>query len=732
MKKETTISIKVLAIFLAATIPFGVLQAQQMDTTKVHSIKEVVISTSRSELDPDKVGRSISIISNEQIKASGANTLAEVLSQQEGIYIVGTGQNPGQIQNLFMRGANSNQTAIMIDGVRLTDPSGVDNSIDFSEISMANIDRIEIVRGSQSTLYGSSAIGGVINIITKKNQDPGIHVDADLRGGTFGTQTSMFSQSVFANYSHKSGFYANVGIYNNKTNGLDATIDTVTDQMNTHGQTLFMHQHRERDGFMKTDLSAKLGYRIEKLDLFVSYSRSHQKADIDARAYTDDHAYTVDFNRNLYSFGGSYKITPRFNVAYIGSISDLTRIALDDSSIVDSAGTYNHNYYKGTYKASTANHQLQANYRVKGMNAVIGVDAFNEKMTAQTFSFNSAYNYELKQNYDSLKINVNSISEFAHVDLDGSLFNNSWNIIGLSLGARNTQHQLFGNNLTWEINPSLKVSGNGLLFASWSTGFNAPSLYQLYAPDQDPGSHITRGNPTLKAETSTSMEFGFKQKVNDNVSFHFSFFKTIVENSIDYVYLWDNSKPVNSLGYMDYRGDTYVNIGRQTNQGFEVGLSTKISEKLFISGNVSLINGKLDYDPASINPAHTQGNRVQLFTNGAFLDKGTESFGLVRRPSTANISATYKLLKNLSVRADMRYAGPRSDIYYNSNLGPNGAQSTKGMGDYMLVDLFVKYNIIKGLSAGLRVENIFDEKYYEIYGYTTRGRSLYLNLRYSF
>jgi vitamin B12 transporter len=731
MKKENTFSNKVLTVCLAAMIPVGGLVAQ-VDTAKVHPIREVVISTSRSELDPDKVGRSVTVISAEQIKNSGANTLAEVLSQQEGIYIVGTGQNPGQLQNLFMRGANSNQTAIMIDGIRITDPSSTDNAIDFSEISMSNIDRIEIVRGSQSTLYGSSAIGGVINIITKKNLTPGIHVDADVRGGTFGTQTAMTSQSIFVNGTHRSGLYFNAGIFNTASKGLDATVDTVTEQMHTHGQTLYMHQHRERDGFSKTDLNAKLGYKKNKLDLFVSYATTHQKANIDAGAFSDDPAYTVNYNRNLYTFGGTYKWTPKFNISYIGAFSELTRVALDDSSVVDSAGTYNHNYYKGTYKGSTMNHQLQANYRVKGLNVVIGGEAFNEKMTAQTYLFNSAYAYEMKQNLDSLHISVSTMSEFIHVDLDGSLFNDKWNVLALSLGARNTQHQLFGNNLCWEINPSLKVAGNGLLYASWSTGFNAPSLYQLYAPDQDPGSHITRGNPSLKPETSYSMEYGFKQRVNDQVSFHFSYFKTVVDNSIDYVYLWNKNKPVDSLVYTDYKGDTYVNIGKQTNQGFEFGVNTKVSEKLFVSGNISLISGKLEYDPANIDPGHIQGSQVQLFNNGTFLDKGAQNFGLVRRPSTANLSFTYKPLRKLSVRADLRYVGPRTDVYYNSSLGPDGAQSGKGMGDYTLVDLYINYKIIKGLSAGLRVENLFDEKYYEIYGYTTRGRSAYLNVRFAF
>ena len=699
----------------------------QQDSAEIHRIREVVISATRSEQDPDSVGRSITVISSEKIRNSGASTLAEILSREEGIYIVGTGQNPGQIQNLFMRGANSNQTAIMIDGIRMTDPTATDNAIDFSEISLADIDRIEIIRGAQSTMYGSSAIGGIINIITKKGRTPGLHVDADVRTGVFGDQTSMFSQQIGLNYTFKNGFYASGEVFNNLTHGLDATVDTVTDPKN------YTHNHRERDGFQKTDGIGKLGYHNEKLDVFASYKRVHQKADIDAGAFTDDPAYTVEYTRNLFTWGGSYKLNKHLSLSYIGGMTSMKRVAIDDSSIVDYQGNYNHNYFRGVYQGSNLTNEIQANYRTKGINAVIGAGAFNEKMTSDNFFYSTSFGiYESHLNLDSLHISVNTTNVFAHLDLDGSLVKDSWKIVALGLGIRNTQHDLFGNNLTYEINPSLKMANNGLLYVSWATGFNAPSLYQLYDADQDPGSHITRGNNTLKAETSASFEAGFKQKLNSNVSYHFSYFHTVVDNSIDYVYMWAKNKPVDSLNYTDYKGDTYVNIGKQTNQGVEIGLSSKLSEKLFLSGNVSLINGKLDYNPANIDTTHTHGNQIQLFTSGAFLNKQVHTYGLVRRPSTANISLSYKPCKKLYIQGDVRYVGPRYDIYYSSALGPFGAQTTQGIGDYILVDLSARYQIMKGFSAGIRAENLLNEKYYEIYGYTTRGRGFYLNLRYSF
>ncbi|MFI5149693.1 MAG: TonB-dependent receptor plug domain-containing protein [Bacteroidia bacterium] len=704
------------------------------DSSQVRKIREVVISATRSEQNPDSVGRSIIIISAEQIRNSGVNTLAELLSREEGIYITGTGQSPGQLQGIFMRGSNGNQTAIMIDGIRMTDPSTADNSIDFSELSLLNIERIEIVRGAQSTMYGSSAIGGVINIITKKNDSPGIHIDGGVTGGMdqknpdlAKKNTLMSTQHLGLSYNRRDGFYVRAEIFNSGTNGLDATVDTATSTKD------YMHMHRTRNPFTKTDEVIKAGYRKGKLDAFASFKRTDQKVNIDNGAFSDNPAYVTRFNRNLLSWGASYKVNPAFSLSYIGGMTSLKRVTTNDSSVVDTLGNYNHNYSKGTYTGSTATNELQVNYRVKGLNAVLGLTTYNEKMSMDYSDLYTAFgrsDYHI--NLDSLHISVNTYSFFAHADLDGSLFKPSWNKVSLGLGIRNTQHELFGNNLTYEINPSVKVGNKGLLFASFATGFNAPSLYQLYDADVDPGSHITRGNATLQAETSNSMEFGFKQNVNEHVRIHVSFFKTVVDNTIDYVYLWKKNKPADSLTYLDYRGDTYLNIGRQTNQGVEVGVSSKVNETFFVSANISLVNGKLDYDPASINPAHIQGSQVQLFENGAFLNNKVTTYGLVRRPSTANISASWKPCRRFYLQGDVRYVGPRTDVYYNSTLGPYGAQSTRGMGDYTLVDLAGTYRICRGLSAGIRIENLFDEKYYEIYGYTTRGRTFYLNMRFSF
>ncbi|MBN4081212.1 TonB-dependent receptor [Caldithrix abyssi] len=709
-----------LSITVMSTTQIGF--AQQQDTLKIFPFKEIIVTATRIEKNGADVGRSITIITSDHIKNSIYNSVAELLSQQEGIYIVGTGQNPGMIQSIFTRGANSNQTLIMLDGVRITDPSTPNNAPDLSELSLANVEKIEIVRGPHSTLYGSSAIGGVINIITKKGTMPGFNVDVEVKAGTFGNGTSAFSENVFLNYTTQAGFYINAEIYNANIKGLDATIDTVTNPN--------VYNIRDKDGLDKRDLIGKIGFKNDKFDVFASYKKTDQRKDIDKRAYIDDDNYTLDFNRNLFTHGASYKINDRLNLKYIGGLSDMTRVAVDDSSAVDDLGNNDHTYFDATYKGSISTNEIQGNLKGKGLDMVFGGGLYNETMTFKTYYINTAWAYESMSDLDTLDLNISTNNIFVHIDLNGILVNEKFNRFSLALGGRLINHSTFGSNPTYEINPSFKVNDNALIYASYSTGFNVPSLYQLFSPNKNFTSGIARGNKNLKPETSASYEFGFKQKITDNLSFTVAYFNTEVNNAIEYVYLWNKNTPVDLLSWSDYHGDTYLNLGQQSNRGIEFSINSKMSNNLYLAGNFSLISGKLNYGPSDINSSQTEGNHVQIFGNGTFLNKEVEVLGLVRRPNTANINLTYKPFKKLALRLDLKHIGSRNDIFYNSQLGPYGALGIKGVSDYSLLDFSAKYDFNNHFSTGMRVGNIFDTKYREINGFTTRGRGVYFNLRY--
>ncbi len=195
----------------------------------VKDLREVTITATRTDKNILDLGRSVTVITAEEIRNSNYNSLADILSQESGFYLPGNGQTPGSNQSVFLQGANSNQTAIFIDGIRISDVSTVNNVIDLSEISLHDIERIEILRGSHSTLFGSSSIGGVINISTNKPSKQGLSSNGGFSTGTFGTGTSILNPYADIAYRFRKGLYVSGSGDFSSVSGLDATIDTVID-----------------------------------------------------------------------------------------------------------------------------------------------------------------------------------------------------------------------------------------------------------------------------------------------------------------------------------------------------------------------------------------------------------------------------------------------------------------------------------------------------------------------
>ncbi len=700
-----------------------------LDTLKTYTLPEIVVTATRSEKNPNDVGRSVTVLTAEQVKRSLMHSVGELLAWQAGMYTVGAGQNFGANQTVFLRGAAGHQTAVMVDDVRLTDPSGVNNALDLSELSFVGIDRLEIVRGAHSTLYGSSAIGGVVNLITQKNRTPGFHTDVRAWTGTFGKGTSQFGQELFLNFTDLSGLYLNGSVLNNRVKGLDATVDTTTDPKTFN--------RRDRDGLTSLDLMGKAGFRNDEFDAYVSLKRHTETKEIDRAAYRDDDNYRLDFRRTLLTYGVSYQPNARWNLKFLGGSSDMRRYAVDDSSVVDNAGNTDQTYADAEYTGTTTTNEFQTTLRLPGFEAVSGAGIYKETMGSKSFYYsNSIFGpFEFATNLDTLGLHSTTKNLFLHLDFNGYLLHASADRWNLAIGARLNYHSAFGNYSTFEVNPSVRFANGGIIYASYSTGFAAPSLYQLFAPDRDFTSGITRGNSGLKPERSRALEVGLKHSLNADTRFSVSFFHTVTDQTIEYVYLWEKDVRIEELGNdfrrNDFRGDTYLNLGTQTASGFELTVHAKVHDRLTLDGNVSLVKGTLRYSPSGLDPTQTHGHHVQLYNTGAFLSTEAESAELVRRPGTLNVGLTYAPLGDWLLRLAVKHAGSRSDVYYDSQRGPFGALGTVPVAQYTIVDLSQQYFFSDRLSVSARVENVFNRKYLEINGFTTRGRGIFLSVRYA-
>jgi vitamin B12 transporter len=267
-----------------------------------------------------------------------------------------------------------------------------------------------------------------------------------------------------------------------------------------------------------------------------------------------------------------------------------------------------------------------------------------------------------------------------------------------------------------------------VVYGSLSTGFNAPSLYQLYDPTVGYGAVRSKGNKDLDAERSVSMEVGLKHEFGTESYLTVSAFHTRVADAIEYVYLWNKDVEMNELGSSDNRGDTYLNIAAQVTQGIE--LTGRIGiKKIFIQGNISWIKASITASPNDLNKAHTQGHHVQLYNYGMFLENEVDIDNLTRRPElTGNVTYGYRPFKSLLITLAHRYARSRYDVGYMGDLGPWGALANFDVDSYHLFDAAAHFQINKNWSVGTKVENLSDESYQEILGYATRGRSLYFNV----
>jgi vitamin B12 transporter len=199
------------------------------------------------------------------------------------------------------------------------------------------------------------------------------------------------------------------------------------------------------------------------------------------------------------------------------------------------------------------------------------------------------------------------------------------------------------------------------------------------------------------------------------------------------VYLWNGTKAINRLDFSDFRGDTYLNTGKQTNSGFEMGLDIKLAEQWQFHTNLTYNRGTLEYSPQFLDVAKTKNNHVQLYSTGAFLIGATETPDLVRRPENiTNTSLVYTPSSAWQITADVRTVSSRSDVFYNPSLGPFGALGRNTTGGFALFNLSGNWKMRSNVNVQINCFNLFDKEYTELNGFATRGRSLFASIRYQF
>lgn len=511
------------------------LHAQTTDSTAASVLDEVIVTANKFPQKQSSTGKVITVISKEQIEKSSGRTVSQLLNEQAGITINGALGNLGSNQTLYMRGASSGRTLILVDGIPVSDPSFIQNDFDLNLLSLNNIERIEIARGAQSTLYGSDAIAGVINIITvNKEVTKPLHVKATVAAGNYGT----FRGNVQAyGKSGKLSYNARYGKLTSK--GFSAAYDST-------GTKNF-----DNDGYNGDVASASAQYQLTSelsVRSFVQYSK--YKTDLDPALFTDETDYTSSSKILLTGAGFQYKKNNwSINGAY--QYSENTRGYLNDSvQVLPFSFT---RFSSDNYKARSQFVELYSNVELsKNFTLLHGAD----------HRFNSMHNESaLISPFGSFPSEFKDTSHSQSSLYASLFFHDNAQKLNIELGGRLNVHSRYGSNHTYTFNPSYKLSEHFRVFANIATGFKAPTLYQLYS---------AYGNLNLKPEHSITHEFGVQQQ-HQKISSRVVYFHRKIEAGIDF----------------DNRTFSYFNIIRQTVNGLEAELSVKPLSTLSLTANYS-------------------------------------------------------------------------------------------------------------------------------------------------
>lgn len=543
-------------MIVAATVISSSIFAQ--DSSKV--LDPVVITANKFEQKQSTTGKVITVISKEQIEKSSGKTVAQLLNEQAGITINGALNAPGTVQTVFMRGSNVGRTQILLDGIPVNDPSNITNDFDLNLFSINDVERIEICKGAQSTLYGSDAIAGVINIITVKK---------DI--------SKPFNVKATSSFGNKSTTRNNIQLYG-KAGKL--TYTTRFAKLTTKGFSSAYdstgNKNYDDDGYNGDAINASVQYQVTApLSVKAFIQHSQYKADVDASAFNDKRNYFIN-NKNLFSGAGFNYKHNIFSLTGNYQYGQLRRL-YDDNASVPGATAFSLNDYNGRTQYA----ELYGNVRLgSGFSLLAGGD-YRFSVMDNTYKSVSSFGPFNSQFNDT---SMNLMSAYASVYYNRGIFN-------MEVGGRYNSHSKYGTNYTYTINPSVNINEHYRVFGSIATGFKAPSLYQLFAGVED-GAVNGPGNPDLKAEKSINYELGIQQTYQI-ISHRLVGFYRDIKNGIDY----------------DNNNFSYFNYIRQIVRGLEYEINVNPFKGFNVTANYTYINPD-DFTQNRMNAKDTLYNYV--------------------------------------------------------------------------------------------------------------------------
>ncbi len=521
-------SISVLA--LVAALPALALPAYALaaDIDAPTEVDQIVITAGRAADKLSETPVSTTVIDAQTLRQRQAVVVSDLLSRTPGVSVTRNGGVGGSTQ-VRIRGAESDQTAVLIDGVKLADPSATGGGYNFATLLAGDISRIEVLRGPQSTLWGSQAIGGVINLITETPTGP-LAGTAVVEGGSRATayaKVGVGAGGDWGGWRLAAGSYTTAGVSNfDKAMG-----------------------GREKDGYHNASVSGRLDLNLTdwaSLDARLSYAAGRNEYDgfpAPLFAFADDPEYgktkeLVSYlGARLSNFDGA--LNSRIGYAYTQTDRDMYDPSSSDPKTFDARGTDNSLEYQGTWTISPV------------WRAVFGAETERSWFRSASPSFSP--------DVDRHATGMDSVyGQLQAKPIDG---------LTLTGGVRHDDHDTFGGATTYQAGAAWSPNGGATVVrANYGEGFKAPSLYQLYSD---------YGNTDLKPEEARSWDLGIEHSLLEGrLRGAITYFSRDTRNQIDFL---SNNTPPNFGGY--------ANTARTKADGVEVEAGFKVNSALSLTAN---------------------------------------------------------------------------------------------------------------------------------------------------
>ena len=612
-----------------------------MAEDKIEQHPEVVVSANRVPVPAQEVGSAVTVITAADMEREQVRFVSDVLRQVPGVIVSRSG-GAGSFTQVRIRGAEGNQTLVIIDGVEVNDPSGA-SEFDFGNLLSADIERIEVLRGPQSALYGSDAIGGVINIVTKKGRGP-TTASLSVEGGSFHTgQTSARVHGGGDRYDFSLG-------------GTGFTTEGVSVAPKSEGNS-------EKDGHRNQTYNVKLGaVPLENLDIEVFGRFVKSTIESDPQPAVAGIIRTVDGDDETEIMQRTGRFQVKYNL-FDGAWENIFGAGIN----YEQAESFTDNVLSFEADGEKARYDYQTNL-------------FFETPSVAKATHSLTF---LAEREDESQV---TRSAFGGSDLDitnygfaGEYRAGLWERLFLSGSARRDDNGIFEDATTFRTTAAfLHTETDTRLHGSYGTGIKNPTLFELFGfgPDFVP-------NPNLRPEKSKGWDIGVEQSYfDDRLSMDITYFNSRITDLIQGA------------------GNTAVNLAGSSNiHGVEATAKARLAEGLSFTGQYTFIEGE-------------DANGVEL----------------VRQPKhLASANLGYEFLGGRAkLDLGIDYNGERQDIQFSNFFA---TRNNVTLDDFILINLAASYELIEGVELYGRVENLLDEDYQEILGFSNPGIGAMIGFR---